>query len=200
MLANLLFGSYRKKVLSQLLLHPDEDFHVRELARQTQTAPGTLHKELVRLAATGLLLRKIQGNQVRYQANQACPGFKELAGFLRKTTGAVQILSDALAPIAPQLAFIFGSVASGTENRHSDIDVLIISDAGFADAVRAIYPAQKELGREVNPVIYNTAEFLRRLGCADVFMAEILAKPKLFLIGNEHDLSQLVGDSAPTGS
>jgi hypothetical protein len=82
MLADLLFGTYRKKVLSLLLLHPDADYHVRGLARQTDTAPGTLHKELARLAAAGLLLRKAQGNQVRYQANQQCPAFPELAGLL----------------------------------------------------------------------------------------------------------------------
>ena len=115
MLADLLFGTYRKKVLSQLLLNPDMDYHVRELARQTGTSPGTLHKELARLAAAGLLTRKEQGNQVRYQANPQCPVFPELAGLLRKTTGAAQVLTDALAPLAPALALIFGSVATGTE-------------------------------------------------------------------------------------
>ena len=199
MLADLLFGTYRKKVLSLLLLHPDADYHVRELARQTGTAPGTLHKELARLAAAGLLLRKEQGNQVRYQANQQCPGFPELAGLLRKTTGAVQVLTDALAPLAPTLALIFGSVASGTETASSDVDMLIIGDLGFADVVRATHPAQAELGREINPVIYTTAEFQRRVYTGDPLVAEILAKPKLFLMGTDHDLSQLAGHSAPAG-
>ena len=199
MLTDLLFGTYRKKVLSLLLLHPTMDYHVRELARQTGTAPGTLHKELARLAAAGLLLRKEQGNQVRYQANQQCPVFPELAGLLRKTTGAAEILTTALAPLQLALALIFGSVASGTETASSDVDVLIIADAGFADVVGATYPAQAELGREINPVVYSAQEFRRRVQEQDAFVQDLLGKPKIFLIGTEHDLSQLAGHPAAAG-
>ena len=199
MLTDLLFGTYRKRVLGLLLLHPDTDYHVRELARLTDTAPGTLHKELTRLAAAGLLLRKEQGNQVRYQANQQCPVFPELAGLLRKTTGAAEILSTALAPLQPPLALIFGSVASGTETAGSDVDVLVIADLGFADVVRALHPAQAELGREINPVVYSAGEFKRRIRAQDPFVLDLLAKPMIFLTGTDHDLSQLAGHSAAAG-
>ena len=193
MLTDVLFGTYRKKALSLLLLHPDTDYHVRELARLTGTAPGTLHKELAKLAATGLLLRKTQGNQVRYQANQQCPVFPELAGLLRKTTGAAEVLATALAPLAPPLALIFGSVASGTETASSDIDLLIIGNIGFADVVRATHPAQAELGRDINPVVYSANEFKRRVDEQDPFVLDLLANPKIFLTGTTHDLSQLAG-------
>jgi len=199
MLTDLLFGTYRKKVLSLLLLHPHADYHVRELARQTGTVPGTLHKELARLAAAGLLLRKAQGNQVRYQANRHCPVFEELAGLLRKTTGAAELLRAALAPLQPPLALIFGSVASGTETAGSDVDVLVIADVGFADVVRAIHPVQAELGREINPVVYSAPEFRRRVQAQDALVQDVLTKPKIFLMGTENDLSQLAGHSAVAG-
>lgn len=199
MLTDLLFGSYRKKVLSLLLLHPDTDYHVRELARQTNTAAGTLHKELARLAGAGLLLRKTVGNQVRYQANQECPVFPELAGLLRKTTGAAEILTQALMPLSPPLALIFGSVASGTETAGSDIDLLVIGDIGFADVVRATHPAQAGLGREINPVLYSPQEFKRRVQEQDPFVAHLLIQPKLFLIGTHHDLSQFAGHPPAAG-
>ena len=142
-LLDLLFGTYRQRALTQLLLHPDCSYHVRELARLTGTTPGTLHKELARLAAAGLLLREQQGNQVRYRANRECPVFPELAGLFRKTSGAVSVLADALHALepAPELAIIFGSLARGEENANSDVDLLIIGDATFGDTIKALYPA-----------------------------------------------------------
>ncbi len=199
MLTDLLFGNYRKKVLSVLLLHSDVDYHVRELARMTRTTAGTLHKELARLAGAGLLLRKEQGNQVRYQANQQCPVFSELASLFRKTTGAAELLGNALAPLNIPLAFVFGSVASGTETASSDVDVLVIGDVGFGEVVRAIYPVQAEIGREVNPVVYSPKELKRRVKDKDSFALELLAKPKIFLMGTEDDLGELAGDSKAAG-
>lgn len=195
MLMDVLFGVYRQRVLSLLLLNPDHDYHVRELARLTGTTAGTLHKELTRLAGTGLLLRREQGNQVRYQANRDCPVFVELAGLFRKTTGVAGVLADALLPLNPQLALVFGSVARGEESAGSDIDLLLIGESGFADVVKALYPAQMTLQREINPVIYTPDELIRRLDARDPFVREVLAGPKLFIAGNEDDLGKLVGHS-----
>ncbi|NMG77293.1 nucleotidyltransferase domain-containing protein [Aromatoleum diolicum] len=195
MLMDILFGAYRKRVLSLLLLNPDADYHVRELARLTGTSAGTLHKELTRLAAAGLLLRKEQGNQVRYQANRECPVFAELAGLFRKTTGLAGVIAETIAPLRPQLALIFGSIARGDETARSDVDLLMIGDIGFADAVRVLHPLQERLQREINPVIYRPDEFVKRLQAGDRFAGEILAKPKLFITGTADDLGKLVGDT-----
>jgi predicted nucleotidyltransferase len=198
MVIDLLLGNYRKKVLSQLLLHPQEDYHVRELARLTGTAPGSLHKELSKLAAAGLLLRKEQGNQVRYQANRQCPVFPELASMLRKTTGAAEVLTQALAPLQPALALIFGSVARGTETAASDIDVLVITERSFGEVVRALHSAQTTLGREINPVVYTPAELQAQVTEQAPFVVNLLAGPHLFLNGTADDLGQLAVYPAPT--
>jgi predicted nucleotidyltransferase len=199
MLLDLLFGSYRQRVLTQLLLHPDDAYHVRELARLTGTTAGTLHKELARLAEAGVLSREKQGNQVRYRANRECPVYPELAGLMRKTGGAAMVLADALRTMnpGPQLALVFGSLARGEENARSDVDLLVIGDTAFADVVRALHPAQEALQREINPVVYNVAEFARRVAGKDSFVANILSHPKLFVIGTAHDLAKFVGHPAP---
>ena len=62
-LADLLFKEYRRQVLALLLLRPDQSYHVREIARLTNTQPGTLHKELTKLAEVVILKKVFQGNQ-----------------------------------------------------------------------------------------------------------------------------------------
>jgi hypothetical protein len=95
-LAELLFpNQYRRKVLALLLMQPDQKVHLRELARQTQAAPGTLKKELDALCAVGLLRSERVGNQVHFQANPAHPVFAELQALVRKTTGLADVLRQA---------------------------------------------------------------------------------------------------------
>lgn len=195
MLASLLLGSYRRRALGLLLLHPEQSYHVREISRLTDTSVGTLHKELTRLAQAGLLLRKEIGNQVHYSANTQCPIFPELQGLLRKTSGVADIAREALDGISGKitLSLIFGSVARGEERAGSDVDVLVIGNAPFAEVVKALHPAQSMLQREINPVVYAPGEFKRKLAKGDVFLRGIMEGEKLFLIGNEHDLGKLAG-------
>lgn len=193
MLATLLFGNYRRRVLGLLLLHPEETYHVREIARLTNTTAGTLHKELARLAEAGLLTKARVGNQVRYAANRQNPVFEELASILRKTSGLADIVLDALAGLDNKInvALIFGSLARGEERAGSDVDVLIIGTLGFADAVRALHPAQEKIGREINPVVMAPDEFRRKSNEGDGFVREILAGPKIFLKGDGNELGKL---------
>lgn len=194
-LSNLLFSGYRRQVLGLLLLHPERQSHVREIARLTGTSAGTLHKELSRLAQAGVLRRTEQGKQVYYAANRDCPIFEELASILRKTSGLADVLAGALAPIAGQIEFalIYGSLAKGSGQAGSDVDLLLVGEPGFAEVVRLVYPAQTTLGREVNPKIYSRDEWDRKLQANDPFVREVLDNPKIFLIGNERDIAESAG-------
>ena len=196
MLSSLLFSDYRRRVLGLLLLHPDTSYHVRELARLTGTSAGTLHKELTRLTAGGVLRRQEVGNQVRYSADRDCPVFEELASILRKTSGLTDVLAEALSSVEKDvvLAFVFGSVARGEQQSGSDVDVMLVGDLGFADAVQVLHPVQATLQREINPMVYSLKEFRRRAASDDSFVREVLAQPKLFVVGNENELGQLTQD------
>src|SRR3990167_1508744 len=116
--SSLLFSEYRCRVLGLLLLHPENRYHVREIARLTNTTAGTLHRELSKLAKAKVLSRETSGNQVYYQANCDFPIFMELASILKKTSGLVDVLANTLIPLAEKIevAFIFGSIARNTEN------------------------------------------------------------------------------------
>lgn len=189
-LASILFKDYRRRVLGLLLLHPEEQYHVREIARLTGTVAGTLHKELSALAEAGILSKETIGNQVQYRANQDCTIFPELASILRKTSGVVDVLAEALIPVKDKidLAFVFGSVAKGKETAGSDIDVLIVGDATFTEVVKALYKVQDTLGREINPKVYSKDEWESTLESKDAFIKDMLINPKLFIVGTANDL------------
>lgn len=192
-LATLLFTDYRRRVLGLLLLHPERSYHLREIARLTATQPGTLARELNKLAAAGLLAKQKVGNQLQYSANRQCPVFEELASILRKTSGLADVLADALLVLTERIevAFVFGSMASGKARGDSDIDLLLIGDIGFAEAVTALYPLQETLGREINPKIYRPAEWRQLVQEQGSFVRDLLDKPKLFIVGSEAELQQL---------
>ena len=94
LLANLLFGAYRHRVLSLLFLRPGDGFHVRMISRLTGVPAGSLHREVRQLADAGLLSAERIGNQIHYSANEASPVFEELAAVLEKTAGAPPTLED----------------------------------------------------------------------------------------------------------
>lgn len=191
-LASLLFPEYRRRVLGLLLLKPNEALHGREIARRTGLSAGTITRELGKLAEVGLLKREKRGNQQVYSADTSGPIYAELASILRKTSGLADVLVQALSPLAPGLraAFIFGSVAQGRETGSSDIDVMLIGDVTFREVVEAFHPTQTILGREVNPKILTADEFTAK-SATDLFLTDVLAKPKQFLIGNADDLEEL---------
>lgn len=193
-LPSLLFPEYRRRVLGLLLLRPDEALHGREIARRTGLPAGTITRELGKLAEVGLLKREKRGNQQVYSADTSGPIFAELASILRKTSGLADVLVQALAPAAPKLrvAFVFGSVAQGRETAGSDIDVLLVGDLSFREAVELLFPTQAVLGREVNPKVFAADEFMAKMK-VEPFLVDVLAKPKLFLIGNDRDLEELAG-------
>ena len=192
-IATHLLGQTRSAVLSTLLLHPEDSLHVHELARRTGASAGSLHRELRTLAELGVLLRQEVGRQVHYRANPSSPVFAELAGLLRKTAGLADVLRDALLPLGKKvaLAFVFGSVAAGSERQGSDVDLMVLGSASFADLARALAPAQEALGREVNPTVMAPLEFARKLAVDDGFALSVAKGPRIWLMGGEDDFAEL---------
>jgi predicted nucleotidyltransferase len=195
-LIELMFGAYRRRLLAQLLLRPDEKFHVRELGRMTGLPAGSIHRELKALSEAGLLLREHLGNQVHYQANPACPIYDELAGIFRKTVGLAGLVRDALAALAGRIdvAFVFGSLATGRHTYSSDVDVMIIGDLALVDVVKALSPVQDELRREINPVVMTAKRFKAQWRKDDRFVKRVMAEARIFVIGDDNELAELVED------
>lgn len=190
-IAESLFSGVQQRLLALFFGQPDRSFYNNELLRLTGTGKGALQRELERLQSAGVVTAKRIGNQTHYQANRAAPIFEEIRGIVIKTFGLADVLRAALADLAEriELAFVFGSVAKGTDTAASDIDVLVVAeDLAYADLFERLGPAEATLGRKVNPTLYTPDEVARRQREDNHFITRVLEQPKIFLIGG--DVSQ----------
>jgi predicted nucleotidyltransferase len=189
-LADALFTTTQQRVLGALYGQPQRSFTVSELIASTGAGSGAVQREIAKLVASGLLTIRPVGNQKRYQANPATPIHDELVAIMQKTVGLAEPLRTALEPVENKIivAFVFGSVAKGSDTARSDIDVMIISDKlGYPDALVALGDVEEGLGRKINPTIYSPAELAKRIKTDNAFVKRVLDQPKIWLIGGEDD-------------
>ncbi len=196
--AEALFGKTRRNVLSLLFGRPDERFYMRQVARMTGASVAAVQHELARLTTAQLVVRTPEGKQVYYRANTESPVFNEIRGLMDKTVGAVAVVRSTLSGLAGEgridIAFIYGSVASGTYEASSDVDVMIIGEIKLSKIIPALRVAQDRLGREINPTIYPGEELRMRLTDREHFITQVMDGPKIILIGSENDLERLAAE------
>lgn len=186
--ADALFSKVRQRVLAVLFGNHSRSFYANELIALAGSGTGAVQRELAQLEAAELVTVTRIGNQKHYQANTAAPIFEELRGLVLKTSGLVDVLRSALAPIAAQIeiAFVFGSVAKATDTAKSDIDLLVVGERlAYAELFAALEPASTRLKRTVNPTLYTRSEIDKRIRAENSLIKRVFAQPKLWVIG-EH--------------
>ncbi len=169
------------------------ELHVRELERQSKLSVSTVRQELRRLAKLGLVESRKDGNRTYYRANAQHPLYVDIRSLVLKTSGLVDVLRDSLSHPGIQVAFVFGSLASGTEQALSDVDVMVIGTVSLRALGPFLSTAAAQLGREVNPHALTPVEFARRRRARDHFLTSVLNSPRLFVLGAEDDLAAMDG-------
>jgi len=191
-LAGALFSPVQQRVLGLLFGQPGRRFQSAELIRLAQSGTGAVHRQLSRLEMSGWVKVTRVSNQKYYQANADCPAFAELQGLIAKTVGLVEPLRRVLEPLADAIeaAFVYGSIAKGSETADSDIDLLVVSKRlGHPELFTALQSAETVLGRAVNPNVMTPREWRTKRGEKGSFAARIAAQPHLFVIGSDGDLA-----------
>jgi predicted nucleotidyltransferase len=191
-LAGALFSPVQQRVLGLLFGQPGRRFQSAELIRLAESGTGAVHRQLGRLEKSGWVTVTRLGNQKYYQANADCPAFAELQSLITKTVGLVEPLRRALEPLAREIeiAFVYGSIAKGTDKAGSDIDVLVVSERlGYPELFTALQSAEAVLARSVNPNVMTPRDWRARRSEKGSFAARIAAQPHLFVIGSDDDLT-----------
>ena len=185
----------RQGILAATFVQPEKAWYASELARRLGVPSSSLQRDLRDLTRAGLLKNHHQGRMAYYQANSDSPVFSDLRGLLLKTAGLVDVLADDLRPLVAKLrmAFVYGSIASGQERSDSDIDLMVVGRVSPAELALPLRHARELLAREINPTVYSSAEFDKKRAAKDHFLINVLAKPRLFVIGGTDDLGKAAG-------
>jgi predicted nucleotidyltransferase len=184
-LSDLLFGQTRGRIFALLFGRPEQSFYIRQIARETRTSAGSVQRELEALASVGLIQRTDSGHQVYFQANRNHPVYHEIHALVAKTVGVFQLLGTALAPLANRIsqAFVYGSLASGSENAQSDVDLMIVGEVTLDEVLAELAPVEPQIGRPINPTLYSDSDFKTKIDSGNHFLRSVMQGKKVFLIG-----------------
>lgn len=190
-----LFPEVRAKVLAATFGQPAREWYVTELARALGTRPSSLQRELEALSKAGILKQRQDGRRVYVRPDRTSPVFADLKHLLEKTAGLIPILSRELEPLGEsvRVAFLYGSIARSEETSASDMDLMVIGEAGLSDLIPALRSSERTLGRPVNPTVYSVEEFQQKARTRDHFVTTVLKGAKQFVKGSEHELEAIAG-------
>ncbi|MDD5174296.1 MAG: nucleotidyltransferase domain-containing protein [Candidatus Omnitrophica bacterium] len=172
-----------KKILNYFFINPHESLYVNELSRRLEVDKRNLVKKIKELESEGLLKSQSKGNLKLYSINTSYSLYTEYRKIIMATVGFQEQLSGCLKNIAGiREAYIYGSYAKNTMDGHSDIDVLVVGDAGTVAVQKSIGKLQKDIDREISVTVMSKADFKRRVKEKDPFVAGILKQKHIKII------------------
>ncbi len=182
--ADFLFTPSVQRVLTATLSHPERAYSLEELLSLAATGRGNTQQQIERLLAAGVLKEEPRrGRQRSIKANTEYFLYPELSSIVRKSFGLAEPLKQALRPFAQSIqeAFVFGSVAKGTDTQRSDIDLAVVGTSSLLELSEAVHNLEQELGRAIHLSLYDPDEW-RELVARDPVMGQIAQGPKLQLL------------------
>lgn len=106
------------------------------------TGRGNTQQQIERLLTAGVLKEEPRrGRQRSIKANTAYFLYPELSSIVRKSFGLAEPLKKTLRPFAQSIqeAFVFGSVAKGTDTQRSDIDLAVVGTSSLIELSEAVH-------------------------------------------------------------
>jgi len=188
---NLTKSKIRKKLFEYFIIHPNEEFYLREISRLIDEDATNLSRELKRLEEEEIFVSEIKGKQKYYKLNKNYKFFKELKNIVSKSVGIENRLKEFFKNSQANAVFIYGSYASNKMTVESDVDLFIIGDDNNGEILDKIEFLEKEIGREINYRIYSSDDFQKASKEKNSFILNILKNKKIFIKGDEKVILRL---------
>lgn len=193
MIAARLFGSDTlPNVLSLMTTASDQAITAREVSRRLDANLESTQRAMHRLAEAGLIRSVRAGRELRYSVDRSdVSAFRDLRAIAHRLSGMGEDLRRRAAELpagAVEDAFVFGSIASGTERPESDIDLFVVGDAHVHDLSDFTWTWSQRLRRDVVPIVRSRTAIAEGLADGSSFYRNVLTGPILMLVGSTSDL------------
>jgi DNA-binding transcriptional ArsR family regulator len=186
-LAPVLRSETQARLLAAVLLQPDREASIADLARETGSDPGNLHSEVERLVQAGILAdRRVGRTRLLRAGDSALVG--PLADLLLLGYGPKTAVEDALTDMPDiEQAFIGGSWAARYHGQAGafphDVDVIVVGKPNRDDVTEAVIEALRAVGQD-GQVIFRSPTAWRE--AKDTFTRTAKDSPLVELtIGND---------------
>ena len=154
-LSPLLRSNAQGDILALLFMNEGDEYSLADISRRVGALPATVHREVQRLVASGILTDRMVGRARLVRANHEDRMYRPLYELLLLSYGPKAVLEPLLAGV-PEVehAFIHGSWAARYDGEvgapPQDVDVLVVGTASRERLEAVASEAQLRLRREVN--------------------------------------------------
>jgi predicted nucleotidyltransferase len=172
------------RLLALVLLQPERRWTLQGLAEALDAPQSSVHRELARAEASGVIRRDDAARPYRFSAATDDAAYEPLADLLRRSIGVESQLRASLDRPDVHAAVIYGSWASGARRPDSDIDVLVVGDADLRELRRLVLPVGKATGRTIDLTLMRDEEFRHLLADRSSFVRQVMEAPVTPLVGD----------------
>jgi uncharacterized protein len=161
MLADFLLTPKQQRILGAFLLNPARSFAISDLFELVEGGRSSTQSFVKQLLDARIVRLDETARTTRYRVNPQHPLFPELRQIAVKSFGVREPIEAVLNELSGEIdhAFIFGSIATGTDTPDSDVDVMIIGDVRLGKVTRLLNEASRRLGRDVHVNVYSSIEW-----------------------------------------
>ncbi|MGW5747957.1 ArsR family transcriptional regulator [Amycolatopsis sp. NPDC003861] len=177
----LLRSRMQGELLALVLLHPEREYSITELARAFGVSATTVLREVERLVGGGILEDRRVGRSRLVKARTDTPLYRPLSDVIAVTFGPLPLLAEALSGLAGvREAYIYGSWAARYSGEAGpppgDVDVLVVGSPDPDALFDLAEGVSRRLDREVN-VHRISPESWAAESSTDPFLTSVRERP-----------------------
>lgn len=175
-----LFSSQaRIKLLTVFLLHPEQEYFIRELTRLLNEQINSIRRELENLRKIGLVKARHKNRKKYYKVDPEFMYFNEMRSIFIKEVQSDKPIVESLKKVPGLQVIVLAGMLVGKE---SPVDLLIVGD--LKKEILETLLLQDPSLRNIKYSIFTEGDFLYRLSLRDKFIFDILNDPEHVTIQN----------------